>query len=106
MRKLLVLVLFAVVACSTLEDDLLELQPIFDEVTLEGIDFSNFVELWEKVKVFAKKAVKFLKENELYEPLVGLIKTQGRKLAFDFCNGKLASEDTCNNVIDWLLSHL
>ena len=102
MRKLLVLVLFAVVACSTLEDDLLELQPIQDEV----IDFSKFVELWEKVKVFAKKAVKFLKENELYEPLVGLIKTQGRKLAFDFCNGKLASEDTCNNVIDWLLSHL
>ena len=34
MRKLLVLVLFAVAACSTLEDDLLELQPIFDEVDL------------------------------------------------------------------------
>ena len=106
MRKLLVLVLFAVVACSTLEDDLLELQPIFDEVSLEGIDLSKFVEIWEQVKNVAQKAVKFLKDNNLYEPLVNLIKTEGRKFALNFCNDKLASEETCKNVIDWLLSHL
>ena len=55
MRKLLVLVLFAVVTWSTLEDDLLKLQPIFDEVNLEGIDFSKFVDLWEKGKDVAQK---------------------------------------------------
>ena len=106
MRKLLVLVLFAVVACSTLEDDLLELQPILDEVNLEGIDFSKFVELWENAKKIAQKAVKFLKDFELYDPFVNLIKTEGRKFALNFCNDKLASEETCKNVIDWLLSHL
>ena len=106
MRKLLVLVLFAVVACSTLEDDLLELQPVFDEVNLEGIDLSVFVELWEKAKTVAKKAVKFLKDNGLYEPLVDLLKTKGKELALNLCVDKLASEETCTGIIDWLLSHL
>ena len=106
MRKLLVLVLFAVVACSTLEDDLLELKPIFDEVNLQGIDLSGVRELWEKAKKVAKKAIEFLKECDLYDPLIKLIKTKGRELALNFCNNKLASEETCNNIIDWLLSYL
>ena len=106
MRKLLVLVLFAVAACSTLEDDLLELQPIFDEVNLEGIDLSVFIELWNKAKTIVSKGVKFLKDNNLYEPLVNLLKTKGRELALNLCNDKLASEETCKGIIDWLLSHL
>ena len=106
MRKLLVLVLFAVVACSTLEDDLLELQPIFDEVNLEGIDLSVLIELWNKAKTIVSKGVKFLKDNNLYEPLVNLLKTKGRELALNLCNDKLASEETCKDIVDWLLSHL
>ncbi len=106
MRKLLVLVLFAVVACSTLEDDLLELQPIFDEVSLEGIDLSALIELWNKAKAVFKKGVEFLKENGLYEPLVDLLKKEGRPLALNLCIDKLASEETCTSIIDWLLSHL
>ena len=106
MRKLLVLFLFAVAACSTLEDDLLELQPIFDEVNLQGIDLSGLIELWNKAKAVASKAVKFLKENDLYEPLVNLLKTKGRELALNLCVDKIASDKTCTSIIDWLLSHL
>ena len=106
MRKLLVLVLFAVVACSTLEDDLLELQPVFDEVSLEGIDLDVFVDLWNKAKTIFQKGVDFLKENGLYDPLVDLLKTKGRELALNLCIDNVASEKTCTSIIDWLLSHL
>ena len=106
MRKLLVLVLLAVVACSTLEDDLAEYKPIFDDVSLEGIDLSVLIKIWNNVKDCFQKAVDFLKENGLYEPLVNYIRTDGREYALKFCTNKITSKEVCTGIIDWVLSHL
>ena len=69
MKKLLFVLLLAVIFCTALpETD--------EDPTLEGIDWKK---LWNDVKSIYQKAKQWLIDNDLYEPLINLIKKYGRE---------------------------
>ena len=70
---LLFILLIAVIASSTE----MEQEPI-----LEGI---NWRELWEEVKHAYDADVQWFKDNELYEPLINLIKNKGKEVGINLC---------------------
>ena len=98
MKKIIFVLLIAIIACST--DFAVE---EFDDVELQKFDPKVIVDVWKKVKDFVDKAIKFLKENNLYEPLVDLIKKYGSKYANDFCvKQHKIEESTCKSIVDFL----
>ena len=98
MKKILFVVLIAIIACST------DFAPeVFDDVDLQKFDPKVIVDVWKKVKDFVDKAIKFLKENNLYEPLVALVKKYGTKYAYDICvKQHKIEESTCKSIVDFL----
>ena len=99
MKKILFALLIAIIACSTVEE--------FDDVDLQSFDPQFIIDAWNKVKAVLDKAIKFLKENNLYEPLVDLIKKYGTKYANDFCvNQKKIEESTCMSIVNFLFGLL
>ena len=102
MKKILFVLLIAIIACST-DFSLDE----FDDFDLQKFDPSFIVEAWKKVKAFIDTAIKFLKENNLYEPLVNVIKKYGSKYGYDFCvKQQKIEESTCKSIVDFLFSFL
>ena len=74
--------------------------------SLEGFEPSTIINVWNKVKEIYNKAVDFLKEAGLYEPIVKYIKIEGRKYVMDFCTSKNIKEETCSSIIDFVLKYL
>ena len=102
MKKFLFVLLIAIIACSTdfaVED--------YDDVDLQKFDPKVIVDIWKRVKDVVDKAIKFLKENNLYEPLVDLIKKYGTKYAYQICvNQHKIEETTCKSIVDFLFGLL
>ena len=95
MKKIIFVLLIAIIACSTVEE--------FDDVELQKFDPKAIADIWKKVKDVIDKAIKFLKENNLYEPLVDLIKKYGSKYANDFCvKQHKIEETTCKSIVDFI----
>ena len=98
MKKILFVLLIAIIACST--DSPAE---EYDDVQLEKFDPKVIVDVWKKLKGVVDKAIKFLKENNLYEPLVATIKKYGTKLANDMCvKQHQIEESTCQSIVNFL----
>ena len=96
MKKLLALLLIAIVACSsvsTVEEEEVSLQKLPDWIK-KG---------WSKVKKVIKKVVTFLKETGLWDPIVKLLKTKGVEVARDLCLKAYDDEKFCDELIDNLL---
>ena len=92
MKKLLLFVLLIVYVSSVNED------PV-----LEGVDWKN---VWEKVKKTYNDAINFLKDNDLYDPLLDLIKRLGKQAGVNWCKGdRKIPEDTCISIVNWLVDH-
>jgi hypothetical protein len=99
MKKILFVLLIAIIACSTVEE--------FDDVELQKFDPKAIADIWKKVKDVIDKAIKFLKENNLYDPLVALIKKYGTKYAYDLCVKQHKIEEaTCKSIVDFLFGFL
>ena len=98
MKKILFVLLIAIIACST------DFAPEdFEDFELEKFDPKVIVDIWKKVKGVIDKAVKFLKENDLYEPLINAVKKYGSIYANQLCVNKLKiEEDTCKSIVDFL----
>ena len=99
MKKILFVLLIAIIACSTVEE--------YDDVELQKFDPKAIADIWKKVKDVIDKAIKFLKENNLYDPLVALIKKYGTKFAYDLCVKQHKIEEaTCKSIVDFLFGFL
>ena len=92
MKKLLFLILIAITFCTAIEEK------VDEDIVL--IDWAG---LWEKVKGIAGAAKKWLKDNGLWDPLVNLLKTQGRQAAMNWCTQKIP-DYVCSSIINFVLS--
>ena len=77
-----------------------------NDISLEGLNPMIIKEIWQKIKNIYDKAVKFLKDTGLYEPIINLIKAKGKEIAITFCLSKNISKETCENIIDWILNYI
>ena len=95
MRKILFLLLIAIIACNSIET--------FeqDELVLEGI---NFKSMWNKVKKNVKAAKAWLKSVGLYDPLVNAIKNVGAYYANNYCTSKGVPKEICSSIVQFLQS--
>ena len=97
MKKLLFVLLIAIIACQTLQE--VEVEP-----ELEGI---NWKELWNKVKKAFQDAKNWLQENGLWDPLINVIKEKGRQAGINWCKGrKKIPEDTCISIVNWIIDKI
>ena len=96
MKKLLFLVLIAIVFCTTTEEQL----PIEDE-----LDMLIRLPTWEEVKNFLKKAIKWLKDNELWDPLVNLVKKGLKDAAYKLCMKTIKDEKDCQSIVDFVIKN-
>ena len=102
MRKFLFVLLIAIIACST--DFAVE---EYEDFELQKFDPKVIVEAWKKVKAVFDKAVKFLKENDLYDPLIKAIKKYGIQFANNLCvKQHKIEETTCRSIVDFLFGLL
>ena len=96
MKKLLFLVLIAIVFCTTTEEE----RPIENE-----LDILLNLPTWEEVKNFFNKAVQWLKDNQLYDPLVDLLKKKLKEAAMNLCMKTIKDENDCNSIIDFVIKN-
>ena len=95
MKKFLVILLIAVVACSTISvaDQEVDLQKVPDWIK-NG---------WAKLKSAFKKVVTFLKDNGLWDPLVKVFAQYGKKFAKDMCMKAYDDEKFCDELVNQAL---
>ena len=98
MKKLLFLVLIAIAFCTTITTE--EQLPIEDE-----LDMLIRLPTWEEVKNFFKKAVQWLKDNELWDPLVKLVKKGLRDAAYNLCMKTIKDEKDCQSIVDFVIKN-
>ena len=96
MKKLLFLVLIAIAFCTTTEEE-----NQLDEV----LDMLIKLPTWEEVKNFFKKAIKWLKDNELWDPLVNLVKKGLREAAMNLCMKTIKDENDCKSIVDFVIKN-
>ena len=96
MKKLLFLVLIAIAFCTTIEEE----RPIEDE-----LDILLNLPTWEEVKNFFKKAIKWLKDNELWDPLVKLVKKGLKEAAMNLCMKTIKDENDCKSIVDFVIKN-
>ena len=104
MKKIFILLLIIyIVSCKTIKDFTFE---ELNDISLEGLNPAIIKDIWQKIKDIYEKAVKFLKDVGLYEPIINLIKEKGRKIALNFCVSKNIPKETCESIIDWILKYI
>ena len=104
MKKLFVLFLIITISsCNSIKEFTFE---ELNNISLEGLNPTIIKEIWQKIKNIYDKAVKFLKDAGLYEPIINLIKAKGKEIAISFCLSKNISKETCENIIDWILNYI
>ena len=96
MKKLLFLVLIAIVFCTTTEEE----RPIEDE-----LDMLIRLPTWEEVKNFFKRAIQWLKDNELWDPLVKLVKKGLKEAAMNLCMKTIKDENDCKSIVDFVIKN-
>ena len=96
MKKILFVLLIAIIATMPLPEP--------EDPILESIDWKA---AWAKVKKVFKDAVQWLKDNDLYEPLINLIKKYGREAGLNFCKGdRKIPEDVCISIVNFIIDNL
>ena len=95
MKKILAILLIALVACSTasvVEEEEFDLEKLPDWVK-KG---------WSTLLKTFKKVVQFLKDNGLWDPLVKLLKESGKVAAKELCL-KVYDEEFCDELLGSLV---
>ena len=104
MKKLFVLFLIITISsCNSIKEFTFE---ELNDISLEGLNPTIIKEIWQKIKNIYDKAVKFLKDTGLYEPIINLIKAKGREIAINFCLSRSIPKETCESIIDWVLKYI
>ena len=97
MRKLLFLALIAIALSTVIE------QTATEDVALDAVDWRG---LWDKVKNTVAKAKQWLKDNNLYQPLVNAITKSGQGAAKKLCESHGIPGSVCSEIISWILRHV
>ena len=61
-----------------------------------------FIEAWKKVKDVILKAIKFLKDNGFYEPIVNFLQQKAKPKAMKFCVEKIKDEGICTEIVNFV----
>ena len=94
MRKFLIIVLLAIAACTSLEDFEIDL----DEVELIKIP-EWIIKGVKLVKEYFNKAKAWLKENNLWDPLVDTVLKYGKEGGMKLCT-KTLPQESCEKIVD------
>ena len=97
MNKLLMLFLFAIVATTTVQD-FKELEDLVLEFEIPDWLING----WNKIKEYLNKAIDWLKENGLYEPLIETIKKYGKAAAIKICTN-WTTEEICEQIVERIM---
>ena len=95
MKKILIIFLLAIVACSSVEID-----------ALEDIELINapawLVRGYDIIRDYFKKARAWLEENKLWDPLYNAIINQGRTYGMKYCT-EMISQEACEKIVDGII---
>ena len=100
MKKIIFLVLIAIIACTEIKEYDIENTEDIDLV-LQGI---NVAKLWNKFKNNASQAKQFLKSIGLYYPLITLLKQGTSVLAIGYCTSQGVPYIICTSIVEFLMS--
>ena len=101
MKKIIFTILLVIIACSLPIKNNKELEEL-----LERIDYSLIENVWEFIKQYAEKGIKFLKEIGLYDPIIEILQKYGRVYGMQYCTSLKIPEGICTSIIDFLLQYL
>ena len=96
MRKLLAILLIAVIACNGFVETFESLELDNEAVELGLFDWLKW--LWNKVK----GVVNWLKEKGVWDQIVSVAKTVGKYAAKALCK-KFSKSDKCGDIVDKFL---
>ena len=100
MKKIIFLVLIAIIACTEIKEyDIDNIEDV--DLVLEGI---NVGKLWNKFKNNASQAKQFLKSIGLYYPLITLLKQGTSVLAIGYCTSQGVPYIICTSIVEFLMS--
>ena len=94
MKKLLFLVLLTITFCSSI-----------DEFKAEDLEILLKAISWDDVKNNVEKAIQWLKDHRLWEPLKKLLLEVGVSAAMKLCQKRL-SESNCKSIINLIKGYL
>jgi len=119
MKYFLAVLLLVAVTASTIEEQYLDVEN-FDEVELEKIRIgkifkgigrgiksltSKAKKAFQKLASHVKKGINWLKEHNLWDPLISKVKAVGGKIATGFCSKYLPS-GVCDKAVGFISDHV
>ena len=114
MRKLLIILLLAAIACSEVKETNEEINNLlnFMGVEIDDVEFSWIQTIYEKVSDYFKKiwgkikgGIQWLKDNGYWDTLVSLAKTVGKVVAVNYCSAYL-TPPVCGLIVDAIFSFI
>lgn len=102
MKKIVLLIIIIVSSNSIKDFTLKEL----NDISLKGLNPEIIKNILKNIKIFYEKAIKFLKDAGLYEPIINLIKTKGKEIGMNYCLSRNISKENCKSIIDWILKYI
>ena len=98
MKYFLAILLLFAVTCATVEEKYLDV----DNAEDPELEFS-VKKIFKGLKKHVQNGIKWLKDNNLWDPLVDQVKKLGKKLANVFCTKVLKTQDNaCDGVVDFI----
>ena len=103
MKKFIFLIILTIIVSTNIieNDDNEDL-----EILLKGFDFSMIEKIWNSIKEYVDKAIAFLKNIGLYEPIVEILEKYGKSLAIVYCTSLAIPEFICSSIIDFLIQYI
>ena len=105
--------------CSTIEEKFLDAEN-FDDVELEKFKIGKIfkgigkgikklgkgaVKAFHKLGEHVKKGINWLKEHNLWDPIISKVKDFGTKIASGFCS-KYLSQGICDKAVGFVFDHV
>ena len=101
MKKIILIILVINIVCYFSLENTAELEDSF-----KGLDFTIIEKIWNKMKIYIDKAVNFLKQIGLYDPIIANIQKYGRAYGMKYCISFKIPEGVCKDIIDILLKFI
>ena len=117
MKYFLAILLLFAVTCATVEEKYLdvdntedaELEFSFKKIFkgIGGFFKGTLGKVFKGLKKTVQKGIKWLKDHNLWDTVVGKVKQLGKKLANGVCNKFLKTKDNaCDGVVDFIADHV
>ena len=116
MKYFLAILLLVAVTSATVEEQYLDVENV-EEIELEKIRLKNIFKgignffkgtvgkAFKSLKKGVQKGIQWLKDHNLWDPIVSKAKEYGKKLASGLCTKYLKS-DVCEPAVDFIADHV